>query len=41
VRLRLPSGEQRLVPSKCSASFGIVGNEEFNQRIIGKAGRSR
>lgn len=41
VRLRLPSGEQRLIPTQCSASFGIVGNEEFNQRIIGKAGRSR
>lgn len=41
VRLRLPSGLQRLVPSQCSATFGILGNEDFNKRVIGKAGRSR
>lgn len=41
VRLRLPSGEQRLVSTKACASFGIVGNENHSLRVIGKAGRSR
>lgn len=39
--LQLPSGETRTVPSGCFASVGIISNAEFNNKIIGKAGRSR
>jgi large subunit ribosomal protein L2 len=39
--LRLPSGEQRLVPSKCIATVGQVGNLDHENVAIGKAGRSR
>ena len=41
VVLRLPSGEMRKVLSVCMASIGSVGNEEFGNIVIGKAGRSR
>ncbi|MDH5464059.1 MAG: 50S ribosomal protein L2 [Thiovulaceae bacterium] len=41
VVLRLPSGEMRKVLSVCMASIGAVGNEEFANIVIGKAGRSR
>jgi large subunit ribosomal protein L2 len=39
--LRLPSGEQRVVPAKCIATVGQVGNLDHENRAIGKAGRSR
>ena len=39
--LRLPSGEMRMVPVRCRASVGIVGNGEHNLINIGKAGRKR
>jgi large subunit ribosomal protein L2 len=39
--LRLPSGEVRLVPSKCRATVGQVGNVEQQNVRLGKAGRSR
>ena len=38
-RIRLPSGEIRLVPAKSMATLGQVGN--VSQIVIGKAGRSR
>ena len=41
VVLRLPSGEMRQVLSVCMASIGAVGNEEFSNTVVGKAGRSR
>jgi large subunit ribosomal protein L2 len=41
VLLRLPSGELRQVHSRCFATIGQVGNLEHENRIIGKAGRSR
>ena len=41
VTLRLPSGEIRLVSKHCWASIGQVGNIDFNNLTIGKAGRSR
>jgi large subunit ribosomal protein L2 len=41
VTLRLPSGEMRLVYHRCSATVGIVGNEDHMNVSIGKAGRSR
>ncbi|MBW3578394.1 MAG: 50S ribosomal protein L2 [Actinobacteria bacterium] len=39
--LRLPSGEIRLVDSRCRATVGTVGNEEHELVSAGKAGRSR
>ena len=39
--LRLPSGEMRMVPLRCRASIGTVGNIDHNLVNIGKAGRKR
>jgi large subunit ribosomal protein L2 len=39
--LRLPSGEVRRVRAACFATIGQVGNEEAQNIVIGKAGRSR
>jgi len=40
-QVRLPSGEIRLIPQKCLATVGQVGNAEHGLVRIGKAGRSR
>ncbi|HYB89933.1 MAG TPA: 50S ribosomal protein L2 [Candidatus Binataceae bacterium] len=39
--LKLPSGEQRMVQAECRATIGQVGNLEYENISIGKAGRSR
>ncbi|MBD3841004.1 MAG: 50S ribosomal protein L2 [Campylobacterales bacterium] len=39
--LRLPSGEMRKILSTCMATVGVVGNEDFSNMVIGKAGRTR
>ncbi len=39
--LRLPSGEMRKVPAVCMCAVGQVGNEEHQNIVIGKAGKSR
>ena len=39
--LKLPSGEQRTVLADCRATIGQVGNVEYENIAIGKAGRSR
>jgi len=39
--VRLPSGEVRLVHINCRATLGQVGNLDFENQKIGKAGRSR
>ena len=39
--LKLPSGEQRMVQAECRATIGQVGNLEFENISIGKAGRMR
>lgn len=39
--LRLPSGEMRKVFQECYATIGQVGNLEYENIIIGKAGRQR
>jgi large subunit ribosomal protein L2 len=39
--LKLPSGEQRMVPAECRATIGQVGNVEHENISVGKAGRSR
>jgi len=41
VSLRLPSSEMRYVLGECMATIGTVGNEDFANIVIGKAGRSR
>jgi len=41
VILRLPSGEMRKILGECMATVGIVGNEEYSNIVIGKAGRNR
>jgi large subunit ribosomal protein L2 len=39
--LRLPSGEVRRVRSECTATIGQVGNVDFGNRKLGKAGLNR
>nr|Q9TJQ5.1 RecName: Full=Large ribosomal subunit protein uL2c; AltName: Full=50S ribosomal protein L2, plastid [Prototheca wickerhamii]AHK09984.1 50S ribosomal protein L2 [Prototheca wickerhamii]CAB53116.1 50S ribosomal protein L2 [Prototheca wickerhamii] len=39
--LHLPSGEYRLIPQKCWATVGRVGNLDNSNITLGKAGRSR
>ena len=39
--IRLPSGEMRNVPLNCMATIGQVGNVEYENVKIGKAGRKR
>ncbi len=41
VSLRMPSSEMRLVLGECMATIGAVGNEEYGNIVIAKAGRSR
>jgi large subunit ribosomal protein L2 len=41
VHLRMPSGEIRLVPRGCYAVIGMVGNLDFENIVIGSAGRNR
>jgi large subunit ribosomal protein L2 len=41
VILRLPSGEMRKILGECMASIGVVGNEDYANMVIGKAGRTR
>lgn len=40
-QVRLPSGEVRLINQDCTASLGVVGNEQHQNVKIGKAGRNR
>ncbi|MCU0770765.1 MAG: 50S ribosomal protein L2 [Verrucomicrobia bacterium] len=40
-QVRLPSGEIRRVNENCYATIGAVGNAEHENRVLGKAGRSR
>ena len=39
--IRLPSGELRNVPIKCMATIGQVGNTDYENVHVGKAGRKR
>ncbi len=39
--VRLPSGEMRLILTKCRATIGTVGNTDHENIKIGKAGRKR
>lgn len=40
-RLRMPSGEIRLVPDTCMGTVGEVGRADHDDRVLGKAGRKR
>lgn len=40
-QVRLPSGEVRLINENCTASLGVIGNEQHQNIKIGKAGRNR
>ena len=39
--IQMPSKEVRLIPEDCLATIGQVGNSEWKNRKLGKAGRSR
>ena len=41
VTIKLPSGEMRMVRKECMATIGSLGNSEFKNLKIGKAGRKR
>lgn len=40
-QVKLPSGEVRMINVNCSASMGVIGNEQHQNVKIGKAGRNR
>ena len=39
--VRLPSGEMRLILANCRATVGVIGNSEYANVKLGKAGRKR
>ena len=39
--VRLPSGEMRLVLARCRATIGTIGNTDYSNIKLGKAGRKR
>ncbi len=39
--VRLPSGEMRLVMARCRATIGTIGNSDYENIKLGKAGRKR
>ena len=41
VTIKLPSSEMRMVRKECMATIGTLGNAEFKNLSIGKAGRTR
>jgi large subunit ribosomal protein L2 len=41
VIVRLPSGEMRKILGECIATVGVVGNEDYINMVVGKAGRAR
>lgn len=41
VTIKLPSSEMRMVRKECLATIGVLGNSEFKNLSIGKAGRKR
>ena len=41
VTIKLPSTEMRMVRKECLATIGVLGNQEFKNLSLGKAGRKR
>jgi large subunit ribosomal protein L2 len=39
--VKLPSGEQRRIELGCYATVGQIGNIDWKNRVLGKAGRKR
>jgi large subunit ribosomal protein L2 len=39
--LKMPSGEVRMVPLDCWATVGVLGNSDYKNISVGKAGRTR
>ncbi len=39
--LKMPSGEMRMINLNCWATIGVLGNAEYKNLVIGKAGRTR
>ena len=39
--IKLPSGEQRSVLARCTATIGVLSNQQHRNRKLGKAGASR
>ncbi|MBM4175327.1 MAG: 50S ribosomal protein L2 [Ignavibacteria bacterium] len=40
-QIKLPSGEVRLVPTNCYATYGVLGNSDHENITLGKAGKKR
>jgi large subunit ribosomal protein L2 len=40
-KIKLSSGEIKIISNKCLATIGVVSNSSFSQTSLGKAGRSR
>jgi large subunit ribosomal protein L2 len=41
IQIKLPSGETRLFNAQCRATVGQIGNVDWRNRVLGKAGASR
>ncbi|MEX0939996.1 MAG: 50S ribosomal protein L2 [Candidatus Babeliales bacterium] len=41
ITLKMPSGEVRMVHQNCWATVGVLGNAEYKNIVLGKAGRTR
>ena len=41
VTIKMPSSEMRMVRKECLATIGVLGNAEFKNLKVGKAGRTR
>lgn len=41
VTLKMPSSEMRMIRKECLATIGVLGNSEFKNLSLGKAGRKR
>jgi large subunit ribosomal protein L2 len=41
IQIKMPSGEVRIFDGACRATVGQIGNADWKNQIIGKAGRSR
>lgn len=41
ITIKLPSSEMRMIRKECMATIGVLGNAEFKNLSIGKAGRKR
>jgi large subunit ribosomal protein L2 len=41
VTIKLPSSEMRMIRKECIATIGVLGNSEFKNLSVGKAGRTR